>query len=277
MGLGGAVIGGIIGGIFGGGRGAAAGAFIGHIIGDSIGRFNSKNDEDDASSVDPRKFAESSERLELEMWETLFRAFGKLAKSDGVVSREEADLVGAFLRQTGLDSPMRKQLIAAFNDGKKSDKPFRTLLRAVANSFMRDDYPRLMTVFGDIVLADGKIDERELAMLREAEAVLEQPGFVDRWLKNVRGGEQRTRRERRQDPPPKTEYADNLSWAYQQLGLSPKCSDDDVKKAWRNKAKEYHPDLLRGKGVEESVIRLAEEQMRRVNAAYEEIKKVRGF
>ena len=60
-------------------------------------------------------------------------------------------------------------------------------------------------------------------------------------------------------------------------GLSSDCSDDDVKKAWRNQAKKYHPDVLRGKGVEESVIRLAEDQMRRVNTAYEQIKKARGF
>ena len=276
MGFGGAIIGGIIGGIFGGGRGVAIGAVIGYVIGDSIGR-RGYGDAEKTSSVDPKEFAENSERLEFEMWETLFRAFGKLAKSDGVVSREEADLVGAFLRQTGLPSPLRKQLIAAFNDGKKSDKPFRTMLRAVANAFSRADYPRLMTAFGDIVLADGKIDARELAMLREAEAVLEQHGFVDRWLENVRGGERRTRGERKKQPPPEQNPPHALSWAYQLLGVPPGCSDDEVKKAWRTKAKEYHPDILRGKGVEESVVRLAEEQMRRVNDAYEQIKKARGI
>ena len=270
MSLGGAVIGGIIGGIFGGGWGVAIGAIVG-------GAISGNGDAEKTSSADARNFKETDERLQFEIWETLFRAFGKLAKSDGVVSREEADLIGAFLHQTGLPSPLRKQLIAAFNEGKTDARPFSATLRAVANSFLRTDYPRILTAFCDLVLADGKIDERELAMLREAEVVLEQPGFVDRWLKNVCGGERQTREERRHDPPPRSEHADDLSWAYRQLGLSPKCSDDEVKKAWRSKAKEFHPDLLRGKGVEESVIRLAEEQMRRVNDAYEQIKKARGF
>lgn len=268
MSLGGAIIGGIIGGIFGGGWGAAIGA--------AIGGMSGNDDAEKASSAEQQNFAETNERLKLEIWETLFRAFGRLAKSDGVVSREEADLVGAFLRQVELPSHLRKQLIAAFNAGKSDDRPFRMLIRAVANSFSRDAYSGIMAALGDLVLADGAIDERELAMLREAEVVLEQRGFVDRWLKNT-GNDRRTDGGPRREPPPQPEYADSLSWAYRQLGVSPKCSDDDVKKAWRSKAKEFHPDVLRGKGVEESVIRLAEEQMRRINAAYEQIKKARGF
>ena len=260
MSWGGAVIGGIIGGIFGGPWGAAIGAVVGGLSGN--------DDAKDSPSVETGKSEESDGRLELEMWETLFRAFGRLAKSDGVVSREEADLVGAFLRKTGLPSPLRKQLIAAFNAGKADKRPFHMLVADVAACFRDDARPDIMTALSSIVLADGAINARELEMLREAERILKQPGFVDRWLRNVNG-------ERRREPEPK--HADDLSWAYQQLNLSPECSDDDVKKAWRNKAKEFHPDLLRGKGVEESVIRLAEDQMRRVNTAYEQIKKTRGF
>ena len=61
------------------------------------------------------------------------------------------------------------------------------------------------------------------------------------------------------------------------MGVAPQCTDDEVKKAWRAKAKEYHPDVLRGKGVEASVIKLAEVEMRRINDAYAAVKKVRGF
>ena len=260
MSWGGAVIGGIIGGIFWGPWGAAIGAVIGGISGN-------RTDDDSPRHSAPEAENEGSQ---IESWERLFRAFGKIAKSDGVVSREEADLVSSFLRQTGLPSPLRKQLIAAFNAGKTDNRPFRMLIRNVADGFRSDAYPGIMTALCDIVIADGGISARELEMLLEAERILKQPGFVDRWLKTVSGGKQR---EQRAEP----ERTDNLSWAYQQLGLSSDCSDDDVKKAWRNQAKKYHPDVLRGKGVEESVIRLAEDQMRRVNTAYEQIKKARGF
>ena len=71
MGWGGALLGGIIGGILGGGfAGAAVGAGIGAIL--IRGR---KKDHDGRLDV------------------CLFRSFGRLAKSDGFVSREEADFV----------------------------------------------------------------------------------------------------------------------------------------------------------------------------------------
>ena len=255
MSFGGAVIGGIIGGIFGGGWGAAIGAFIGGALTGS-----------------PKPAQQSRETASLEPLKTLFRTFGKLAKSDGVVSREEADIISSFLHQTGLPSEVRKELIAAFNAGKTDQRSFGELLEITADSFPEQFYPQIMIAYCDIVLADGKIDERELAMLREAEKALKQYGFVDQWLKHVR---ERSRHDG--NSPYSGSNTDDLTWAYQILGVSPQSSDDDVRKAWRNKAKEFHPDLLRGKGVEESVIRLAEEQMRRVNDAYEQIRKARGF
>ena len=267
MGWSGTIIGAVLGGIFGGTWGAVAGAVIGSAVGNLGGDNDSPAPQSNAAGQVPE------EELILEAWETLFGSYGRLAKSDGVVSREEADLVGAFLRQTGLPSDGRKRLIAAFNAGKKSDQTFRRMVTAVKNSFRDDAYRKIMSSYCDLVLADGVIDDLELAMLRDAEQVLGVEGFVDRWLGNVRGDS----RKKRESPPPEPEEPADLDSAYRMLGLSPQCSDDEVKKAWRNKAKEYHPDALRGRGVEESVIKLAKVQMRRVNDAYARIKKARNF
>lgn len=270
MGLGGAIIGGIIGAVFGGGWGAALGAVIGGSIGGN-------GDERPDSTAIPDN---ASEHAALEAWETLFQSFGKIAKSDGVVSREEADLVGAFLRQTGLPAASRKQLIAAFNAGKRTDRPFSMLARAVANSFSPEHYRQIMSAYCDLVLADGAIDEREVELLRVAEAAMEQRGFVDRWLQEFYGDKTQERTGRQKQPPPPPPHSESRNpdaWAYELLGIRSDATNDEVKKAWRNKAKEYHPDILRGKGVEESVVKLAEVQMRRVNDAYETIRKSRGF
>lgn len=271
MGLGGAIIGGIIGAVFGGGWGAALGAVIGGSIGGN-------GDERQDSTAIPDN---ASEHAALEAWETLFQSFGKIAKSDGVVSRDEADLVGAFLRQTGLPAASRKQLIAAFNEGKRTDRPFSMLVRAAANSFSPEHYRQIMSAYCDLVLADGTIDDRELELLRVAESVLGVRGFVDRWLQELHGGkaQERAGRQKQQPPPPPRDEPrrDTDAWAYELLGIRSDATNDEVKKAWRNKAKEYHPDILRGKGVEESVVKLAEVQMRRVNDAYETIRKSRGF
>lgn len=52
---------------------------------------------------------------------------------------------------------------------------------------------------------------------------------------------------------------------YQELGVSPDASDEEIKRAYRRLAKKYHPDLNPGDEA-------AAKKMQRVNAAYEQIK-----
>ena len=52
---------------------------------------------------------------------------------------------------------------------------------------------------------------------------------------------------------------------YKVLGLTPDASDEEVKRAYRQLAKKYHPDLNPGDPV-------AAQKMQEVNAAYEQIK-----
>ena len=52
---------------------------------------------------------------------------------------------------------------------------------------------------------------------------------------------------------------------YQVLGVSPDASDDEIKAAYRNLAKKYHPDLNPGDAT-------AAKKMNEINAAYDQIK-----
>ena len=56
---------------------------------------------------------------------------------------------------------------------------------------------------------------------------------------------------------------------YEVLGVSRDASDEDIKKAYRRLAKQYHPDVNPGD-------RQAEEKMKEINAAYEQITKERS-
>lgn len=58
---------------------------------------------------------------------------------------------------------------------------------------------------------------------------------------------------------------------YKVLGISPDATDDEIKKAYRALARKYHPDKYRDSDLAE----LAEEKMKEINAAYEEVKKMR--
>ena len=58
---------------------------------------------------------------------------------------------------------------------------------------------------------------------------------------------------------------------YKVLGVSPNATDDEIKQAYRELARKYHPDKYRDSDLSD----LAEEKMKEINAAYEEIQQLR--
>ncbi len=59
---------------------------------------------------------------------------------------------------------------------------------------------------------------------------------------------------------------------YKVLGVDPNATDDQVKNAYRKLARKYHPDKYTDSDMKE----LAEEKMKEVNSAYEEIQQMRA-
>ena len=59
---------------------------------------------------------------------------------------------------------------------------------------------------------------------------------------------------------------------YSVLGVSPKASDDEIKKAYRELARKYHPDNYHDNPLSD----LAQEKMKEINEAYEMINKSRS-
>ena len=62
-----------------------------------------------------------------------------------------------------------------------------------------------------------------------------------------------------------------MSDPYKILGVSADASDEEIKKAYRQLARKYHPDKYRDSDLAD----LASEKMKEINAAYEQVKKIR--
>jgi len=204
--------------------------------------------------------------------ETVFIAMGKLAKADGRVSEEEIAHVEQFMQKLGMTAEHRQQAIALFKQGAAPDFDIEPTLQRfmVACGHTRNLKEMLLIYLIVMALADGHFHPAEEALLtdiagrlgygREAfkrlmDMVLNQTHF---------GGGQVT-----------TEAA--LDDAYKALGVTKDSSDAEIKRAYRKLMSQYHPDKLIGQGMPEDMIKMATEQAKDIQLAYDLIKKQRDL
>lgn len=110
-------------------------------------------------------------------------------------------------------------------------------------------------------------------LLREIEKYAKIMGLSDFYEEiktNIRNHKESGYNQR--DSQEKTGGADGIDY-YSILGCSPGDSLIDIKKAYRKKMSEFHPDKISGKGLSESFMKFAEEESKKINEAYEEIVK----
>ena len=70
---------------------------------------------------------------------------------------------------------------------------------------------------------------------------------------------------------------DRLAEAYKELGVKPEMSNAQLRRAYRELAKKYHPDAIKAKGLDYADAAKADERMKRINHAWSVIKEFRGL
>ena len=70
-------------------------------------------------------------------------------------------------------------------------------------------------------------------------------------------------------------FFESADTAYTILEIERTATEEEVKKAYRNMAKKYHPDRVNTQ--DEAIRRGAEEKFKQVQKAYEQIQKERGM
>jgi DnaJ like chaperone protein len=68
-----------------------------------------------------------------------------------------------------------------------------------------------------------------------------------------------------------------LDDAYKALGVTKGSSDAEIRRAYRKLMSQYHPDKLIGQGMPEDMIKMATEQAKDIQLAYDLIKKNRNL
>ena len=206
-------------------------------------------------------------------------AIAKLVKADGHVAQSEIDEVERIFAELGLYGDERIAAIGAYHEGRSSPRSLSEVAAEFAREFPSDMARRAyMIILCRVALADGTLDAEETAML---EGVARMLGFrlsdfvVRRDFGGSDGGNFGGGSSNSASGGFGAQQRDSLSEAFALLDVSPDASDDEIKRAYRRKCKELHPDILRSKGLGEVALKALGRELSRVNDAYETIKKYR--
>ena len=251
----------------GAGLGFMVGGPIGAILGGVLGHsFDVESDQRRYGSHGYGQGPDDWPELEREFdrqylfYVSLASLAAKMAKVDGQVTHDEIRAFDHFLRyDLGLIIEERKQVAKIFNEAKNSPEEaaaiaqqFRALI-----GFQHDVLQMMIQLLFRIALADGTLHKQEEQFIQQMSAIF---GFSPQAYQQI-----------------KALYIKPTDGAYAILGVERTASNDEIKKAYRQLSREYHPDRLQAKGVPEDFLKVAQEKMAAINQAYSDIRKERNF
>lgn len=248
---------GLLGALFGGTVGFMLGGPLGMIIGGALGSQTS------AQVVRTGARGPGVQDTRTAFLVAVISLAAKVSKADGHVSEAEIRTFDAFLRDHLRMSPEDRRMAGRiFDEARDSPIPAGDFARQVRGVMGQapDRLRLIVTLLLQIAHADGRMHQAEDEMIR---GIARDLGLADRDYQECRALF--------------APVQDSLETAYEALGVAPDATDDEVKKAYRRLAREYHPDILQGKGMPEEFLQSGKEMLQKINAAYDRIKKDRGF
>ena len=229
----------------------------------------------------------------------LFQCLGKFAKDDGRVSEKEAAFVKEQMLEWNFCDSVRKLLKQDFNAGRDSRQTFNQIFEQFVNTLdpSQNNFTRDIThVFVALAYADGELSSEKRDKLIYIATSLNQIVFLKLLLDlfdSAIGEEEKKKQQDQYKRSSKSSYnkekqfndasdsacysEDNLNKYYKILGVSPTATNKEIKKAWRQKAQEFHPDKVQGTGLSEAFVKYATEQLQKINEAYDKICEDRNF
>jgi len=175
-------------------------------------------------------------------------------KADGKVLKSELDFVkNFFVRQFGEEKA--QEAILMLRDVLKEEIQLTAIARQISIHVDHPSKLELIHLLFNIAKADGHIDFAEEKTINYIASLLDISASEYASIKAMF-------------------YKDTES-AYRILEISKNSTDDEVKKAYRKMAVKYHPDKVSHLG--DDFKQTAEEKFKKLNEAYNQIKKERGI
>jgi DnaJ like chaperone protein len=177
-----------------------------------------------------------------------------IMKADGKVVKSELDYVKQFfVSQFGPLSA--NEALRMLRDILKQDIPVRDVCLQISRNMDYSSRLQLLHLLFNISIADGTIHPSELDIIEKISGYL---GINSSDLLSIRNM-----------------FVPETDSAFKILEIEPTATDEEVKKAYRRMAMKYHPDKVSHLG--EEFRKAADEKFKKVNEAYEKIKKERNI
>jgi len=194
----------------------------------------------------------------------------KVAKADGKVDSLEAELVGIMFDDISSVFPepqkTKEILKQIFSQEKDNLNDIQEIAHTLYQAIKRDKAKQhqFMGFLIQLAFIDGQVSQNEDEILQTiAEAFEFDPDTYhaifdqfEQMIKNVQ---------------PKN----NIEDAYKLLGVDANDDMSNIKKAYRKLVRQYHPDIIKAQGKDDSYLQEATLKTQEINQAYEMIKKAR--
>jgi DnaJ like chaperone protein len=233
-------IGGGLGWVVGGPIGGLLGFLVGSMFDDSrVVTTNSSN----VSRTTPGAFGVS-----------LLVLIAAVMKADGKVVKSELDYVKQFfVRQFGNESA--KEALVMLRDLLKQEIPLRDVCIQISHNMDYASRLQLLHLLFGVAGADARFHPTEITLIESISGYL---GISSTDYISIRNM-----------------FIPDTDSAYKILETEPSATNEELKKAYRKMALKYHPDKVSHLG--EDFRKAADEKFKRVNEAYEKIKKERDM
>jgi len=234
----------LIGGGLGWAFGGPLGAIIGVAIASAFGGNKDKGTYEDLGFNDTRRNFNVS----------LLVLSASVMKADNVVRKSELDYVKRFFL-SNFGEEQTKKYIALLKQILEQPIDVQQVSSQIASYMDYSSRLQLLHYLFGIAMSDGNVSDAELGVIQTISNYLRISNSDFESIKAM--------------------FVKNTDGAYVILEIDPSATDEEVKKAYREMAKKYHPDKVSHLG--DDVRKSAEHKFQEVNAAYEEIRKQRGF
>ena len=194
--------------------------------------------------------------------QTLVELLVRLAQADGNLDRREVTAIRHFFQhELGYTDEKLLWVKELIQQARGSSVSIADLCQRLVAEYALSERIIVVEMLARVARADGAIGQAEAAMLEEVIQRLGLGPFHRGFQGDFSGG---------RGPGRQAPRIDQTAEALSVLGLSPGASASDIKQAWRRLSKENHPDRVTHLG--EEFRRVAEERMRKINAAYDTLK-----